>query len=120
MNINSVLSLPWAVPANAADMVRVKMIAGGVELAGATDSFIGTSLQGDLNVEQASVHVRTFGIHYATVGNATALAPGDAIEGFANGRVVKRTAGTIIGVVADLSPNDGAAAAGDVVRVIYY
>lgn len=120
MNNNSIISLPWAVPANAADFVRVKVIAGGLVLADATDAFIGTSKDGDLNVEQGAVQCRTFGIHFATVGNATALATGDTIEGFANGRVVKKTAGAVIGVVVDSSPNDGASAAGDIVRVCYY
>lgn len=120
MNQHSIFSLPWADPATAVEFRRVKAVAGGVALAGAADKSIGTSLDGDLNVEQANIQGKAIGIHYATVGNDTALATGNEIEGAADGKVVKKTTGTAIGVVVDLNPNDGAPADGDLVRVVYY
>jgi hypothetical protein len=91
MNKNTIISLPWAVPANAADFRRVKVIAGGVALAdaAASDRFIGTAGDGDLNTEQADVQLKGVGIHFATVGNSTALATGDEIMGASEGRIAR-------------------------------
>lgn len=89
MNQHTTISLPWADAEAAAEFRRVKAVAGGVALAGATDPFIGTSGDGDLNVEQADILSKNVGIHYATVGNSTALAQGDEIAGAADGKIVK-------------------------------
>lgn len=115
MNQNNIFSLPAA----ATDLVpfrRVKMTSTGVNYAGATDAAIGTLLPGDPGDEtQAAIQGSECGLHFATVGSATAIAVGDEIEGAASGKVVKKASGTAIGVATEAST-----ASDDVIRVRYY
>jgi hypothetical protein len=119
MNYNAIVSIPWKTGVTPVDFVRVKVVAGGIEPAGATDRFVGTSTDGDLNTEQGSIQSKNVGLHLVKVGNTTALAQGDEVEGGANGTVVKLAAGTAIGVVVTAYA-DGSPAVNDVVRVMYY
>lgn len=113
MNCNPVFSI--AASAALAPFRRVRMGANGVEYAGAGDAHIGTTLPGDLNREQAAVQGKSVGIHNAITADATAIAPGDEIEGSAEGKVVKKDAGAAIGVALE-----AVAEADAELRVIYY
>ncbi len=113
MNCNPVFSV--AASAVLAPFRRVKMSANGVEYAGAGDAHIGTTLPGDLNREQAAVQSKSVGIHNAVTTDATALVPGDEIEGAADGKITKKDAGAAIGVALE-----AVAEADAEVRVVYY
>jgi hypothetical protein len=72
----------------------------GVAYAGTADSdkCLGTLQPNDLDKTVAAV-LRTYaGIHYATLGDSTAVVAGDDLEAGTNGRVVKRVSGAKIGV----------------------
>ena len=112
MNTGTVISLEAV-----ADLLpyrAVKMTATGVDYAGAADEAIGFTLPGDLNRNYPSVQLHGSYIE-ATAGNATAIVRGDLLEGFAGGKYVKRTAGTIIGVAVSAS-----GATDDVFEAIIY
>lgn len=108
----------FSVPASATDLVpfrRMKMTATGAAYAGAADIAIGTLLPGDPGHEsQAAIQDLFTGLHFATIGNATAVAVGDALEAAANGKLVKKTTGDTVAFALE-----AASAADDVIRVKY-
>jgi hypothetical protein len=117
MNHENIISLPAATGVTIPPFRRLKMTATGVDLAGAADRCIGTSVPGDLNRNQVTVllHGR---FAEAELGNTTAVVAGDEIAAAANGRVVKRAGeATAVGVAV---PGANASQVGDRFDVIYY
>lgn len=114
MNTNPVFSLPGK-NAKTEPYRRMKLTATGVDYCAAEDASIGSSLPGDLNVEQATLQSKSVGIHNAETSAATAIAVGDEIQGAANGMITKLAGGTAIGVATETS-----SAAGNIIGVVYY
>lgn len=86
----------------------VKFTATGVAYCGTGDRACGTVLNDSLLGKAAAVALRkNYGLHYVTVGSATAVVAGDELEQAANGQVVKFSAGTKIGVARDASTVSG-------------
>lgn len=121
MNLNPVFSLPVASDAVFDEHLRVKVAVDSGQvvaaLAGVEDKAIGHLLQpvnapvgrnvADIAKTSASA------IQFATT--TAAIAVGTEFEAGADGRIAPHSAGVAEGVVLE-----GAGAAGDVVRVIYY
>lgn len=96
--------------------ILVKFTATGVAIAGTGDNVCGTNLNDVLLGKAASVALRkAFGLHYVTVGNATAIAAGDELEQLAAGKVGKFAAGTKIGIAREPST-----ASGSIIRAYLY
>ena len=114
MNISSVFS----VPASATTLVpyrRMKLISTGAAYADATDAAIGTLLPGDPGSDlQAAVQDIDCGLHFATIGNGTDIAIGDALEAAAAGKLVKKTTGIAVAIALEACTADG-----DIIRVKY-
>lgn len=88
--------------------ILVKFTATGVAIAGDTDAVCGTVLNDVLSGKAAAVALRkAFGLHYVTVGSATAIAAGDELDQAANGKVVKAAGGTKIGIAREASGGSG-------------
>jgi hypothetical protein len=105
MNTNLVVSLNAATGADLAgkEGVRVKLVATGIDIAGAGDRAIGTLVRGPLKdtVNGAcAVFLFSNGLHYGVIANATAIDPGDLLEAAAAGKVRKLAARAITGVHA--------------------
>ena len=87
--------------------VLVVFTATGVDLAVAAspiNKVAGTNLHPVAVGKAAAVALRqAFGLHYVTVGDATAIAAGDELELGAAGKVVKYAAGTKIGIAREPS-----------------
>lgn len=113
MNSENVISLQ-AVSANLLPFRRVKMTATGVDYAGASDRAIGLLLPNDLNRDQVTVQLVGTYVE-VELGNATAVIRGDLLQAGADGTVVKRTSGSIIGVAVS-----GAVNSGDLIEAILY
>ncbi len=114
MNANNVISenSDTALTAH----LLVKFTATGVALAGTGDRACGTVLNDTLIGQPAAIALRkAFGIHFVTVGNATAILAGDELEQLANGQVGKFVAGTKIGVAREPS-----SASGSIIRAYLY
>jgi hypothetical protein len=92
---------------NLPEHVLVEFTATGVKLAtaaSAKDKVAGTNLQPADAGKAASVALRlAFGLHYVTVGSATAIAAGDELDLAAAGKVVKAAGGTKIGIAREPS-----------------
>jgi hypothetical protein len=114
MNTNPVFSLPGA-NAKTEPFRRMKLAATGADYCGAEDAMIGSSLPGDLNVEQVTLQSKSVGIHDAETSAATAIVSGDKIQGAADGKITKLAAGTAIGEATESS-----SAAGNIIGVVYY
>jgi len=127
MNTSNVISLPVAADLSAYEHELVKLTSTGVDLcASITDRPIGTLLRGNAKKESGSavgMACDVFlsagnGLHFVKCGNATAITMGDELEQDAtDGRVVKRVAGTVIGVAVDSVP---ASSDGGVFRAILF
>ena len=108
----------FSVPASVTTLVafrRAKLIAAGAAYAGAGEQAVGTILPGDPGGQlQSAIQDISCGIHFATIGNATAVAIGDVLESYANGQLVKQTTGS-----AEAIALETASASGDVIRVKY-
>lgn len=104
MNVENVISLKAV--GDILPFRALKMTANGVDYAGAADKVIGWSLPGDLNRNYPSVQLHGRFIE-ATCGSATAIAVGDEIEQAANGKYIKKNAGTSVGVAITAGGNDG-------------
>ena len=104
MNVENVISLPAV--GDILPFRNLNLPAGGVDYAGAADQVIGWSLPGDLNRNFPSVQLNGRFVE-ATCGSATAIAPGDEIEQAADGKYVKKNAGTTRGVAITAGGGDG-------------
>lgn len=99
MNAENIISLPASVTTLLPHR-RVKMTPTGVAYAGVADNDValGTLQPNDLDRSVAAI-LRTYtGIHYATLGNTTAVVAGDSLEAASDGRLVKRVSGAVIAV----------------------
>lgn len=100
MNINPVISLPVSADLSAYSHVGVKLTSTGIALAGSGDRVIGTMIRGNAVAantgdtvigRSASVQLATgTGLHFITIANSTAIAMGDELEQWPNGRYGKR------------------------------
>jgi hypothetical protein len=112
MNTNPILSFPTS----ATTLVgyrRVKLDGNGeLVYAGIGDGAIGTLQPLDLDRNTGAVQTLENGLHFATIGNATAVAVGDELQEAADGKLVKKTTGAAVSVALQT-----AAADGDVIRV---
>lgn len=114
MNTSTVISLPVAADLSAYEHELVKLTSTGVNLcASITDRPIGTLLRGNAKKESGSavgMACDVFlsagnGLHFVKCGNSTAIAMGDELEqDTTDGRLVKRVAGTVVGVAVDALP----------------
>jgi len=113
MNSSPVFSL-LAVSAALLPHRRAKMTAAGVDYAGASDIGIGTLQAGDLNRIQVTILPFGIGLHFATMGNGTDIAIGDALEPAAAGKLVKKVAGPTVAIALEACTD-----VDDVIRVKY-
>jgi len=94
---------------------RAKLVAAGAAYAGAGEQAVGTLLPGDPGDDlMSAIQDLQCGLHFATIGNATAVAIGDELESYTDGQLVKRTTGQ-----AEAIALETAAATGDQIRVKY-
>jgi hypothetical protein len=105
MNSYNVISENADVAMN--EHVLVEFTPTGVKLATAATDFnlvAGTNHHPvDANKAAAVLLRAAFGLHYVTVGSATAIASGDELDLAADGKVVKAAGGTKIGVAREPS-----------------
>jgi hypothetical protein len=112
MNHNAIFSIPASVT-TLVPFRRVKMTATGAAYCAATEHCIGTLLPGDPgDTLQAAVQGAEHGLHFATVGNTTPVLVGDRLAGFADGKVIKWTTGTVVAFALE-----AAGGLDDVIRV---
>lgn len=105
MNFNTVISLPAAVDLKGKEHVSLKLTATGVDIAGASDTVIGTLLRGAELGRTVDVFLtKGNGLRYVQVGNATAIPMGSALEQAAAGTYVLKTAGTTAGYAVEAAP----------------
>lgn len=104
MNVENVISLEAV--GDILPFRSLKMTANGADYAGAADKVIGWSLPNDLNRNYPSVQLNGRYVD-VTCGSATAIARGDEIEQAANGKYVKKNAGTAVGVAVTPAGADG-------------
>lgn len=115
MNHNNIISLPNSGTALVA-FTRVRVGAGPVVLpAEAAETAVATVLQDTAPNGMADLQLIRGTCHYATIGSATAISPGDELEAAPSGRLVKKADGAAIAVALQ-----AASAAGHVIRVVYY
>jgi hypothetical protein len=112
MNTNNVV--PFEAVAELLPYRRVSMTAAGLDYATAATRCVGITLPGDLNRNYPSVQLLGI-LAEAVLGNATDVVRGDALEGAADGKLVKKAAGVAIAVAVT-----GATEAGDRFEAIYY
>jgi len=108
MNSDNIITLPASVDTLAPHR-RVKMTSTGVAYAGVTDNdeVVGTLQPNDLDRTVAAVLRPGAGIHYATLGNSTAVIAGDALEAAANGCLVKQVSGAKVAVAVSACSTSG-------------
>jgi hypothetical protein len=103
MNHSNVLSILADEDMN--EHLIVKKTATGVALADSADKAFGVNLrpidQDVVGERIASVALIGYGSHYVTMGDGTDIAEGDEIELSNNGTIVKKNAGTAIGIALE-------------------
>lgn len=100
MNANNVVSLNAATGATLAgkEGALVKMTSSGIDVAGASDTVIGTLVRAPLvgtTNGACAVMLRLPGLHYVKIGNNTAVEVGDTLAQYADGGVIKTTSAGI-------------------------
>ena len=104
-NFHTVVSAIAASDLSGKEGVLLKLTATGVTAAGASDVVIGTLIRGAVAGQAVAVFLsRANGLSFVQVGNDTAIAIGDPLEQAANGQVVKRSTGTIVGYAWEAAP----------------
>lgn len=96
MNSENVISLEAAQP-ELLPFRRVKVTASGIDYAAGADICIGHTLPGDLNRRYPSVQLRATFVE-AELGSGTDVARGDTLAVGTDGRYIKWTTGTVVGV----------------------
>lgn len=105
MNFNTVVSLPAAVDLTGKEHVSLKLTSTGVDIAGASDTVIGTLLRGAAIGRAVDVFLtKGNGLRYVQVGNATAIPVGGLLEQAASGTYVLKTTGTVAGYAVEAAP----------------
>ena len=106
MNYNTVVSLPAAVDLSGQEHTAVKLTASGVDIAGASDTVIGTVIRGAVAGRAVDVFLsKGNGLRFVRVGNATAIPVASALEQAANGTFVLKTTGTTAGYAVEAAPS---------------
>lgn len=110
MNFNTVVSLPAAADLRGKEHVSLQLTSTGVNIAGATDLVIGTLLRGAEAGKAVDVFLtKGNGLRYVQVGDAVAIAVGDALKQAAAGTFTKRVlpadaSTTIAGYAVEAAP----------------
>ena len=105
MNFNTVVSLPSAADLRGKEHVSLKLTSSGVDIAGASDTVIGTLLRGaDLGKAVDVFLSKGNGLRYVQVGNATAIPVGSLLEQGAAGTYVLKTTGATAGYAVEAAP----------------
>jgi hypothetical protein len=105
MNYNTVVSLPAAVDLRGKEHVSLKLVAAGVDIAGASEVVIGTLLRGAEAGKAVDVFLtKGNGLRYVQVGSAVAIPAGSLLEQAAGGTYVLKTTGATAGYAVEAAP----------------
>jgi hypothetical protein len=117
MNANNVISENSDTDLIAHRLVKFSPTGVGYSVAAdAAKTCAGSVLNDTLSGTPAAVALKkSFGLHFVTVIDATAIVAGDELDLAAAGQVVKHAAGTIIGVAREPSVE-----AGSIIRAYLY
>ena len=99
MNFHPVVSAIAASNLSGKEHLALTLTANGVDIAAAGDLVIGTLQRGAAQGLAVAVHLSfANGLHYAQIGDGTAIAVGDLLQQAAGGKLVKKTTGQAVAV----------------------